>query len=43
VAVVLVTKDGVRVEPVRAGATSVIEKLGEAVGRIVEKRPEQKV
>lgn len=43
VAVVLVTKDGVRVEPVRAGTAGVIEKLGEAVGRIVEKRPDQKV
>ena len=42
VAIVLVTKDGVRVEPVR-GAGSVVEKLGEAVGKIVEKRAEQKV
>lgn len=38
VAVVLVTKDGVRVEPVRADAAGVVEKLGEAVGKIVEKR-----
>lgn len=41
VAVVLVTKDGVRVEPVRTGAASVVEKLGDAVGKIVEKRAAQ--
>ncbi len=41
VAVVLVTKDGVRVEPVRAGAAGVVEKLGEAVGKIVDKRAGQ--
>lgn len=37
VAVVLISKDGVRVETVRGTAT-VIEKLGEAVSKIVEKR-----
>ena len=31
------SKDGVRVETVR-GTTSVVEKLGEAVSKIVEKR-----
>jgi uncharacterized spore protein YtfJ len=40
VAVVLVTKDGVRVESVRNGAASFVEKLGDAVGKIVEKRAE---
>jgi uncharacterized spore protein YtfJ len=43
VAVILVTQDGVRVEPVRTGAAGVVEKLGEAVGKIVEKRAEAKV
>lgn len=42
VAVVIATKDGVRVEPVRAGAAGVVEKLGDAVGKIVEKRAEPK-
>jgi uncharacterized spore protein YtfJ len=42
VAVILVTKDGVRVEPVRNGAASVVEKLGEAVSKVVEKRAEVK-
>jgi uncharacterized spore protein YtfJ len=42
VAVVLVTKDGVRVEPVSSGAAGVVEKLGDAVGKIVEKRAGQK-
>jgi uncharacterized spore protein YtfJ len=38
VAVIIVNKDGVRVEPVRKGAATIVEKVGEAVGRIVEKR-----
>lgn len=42
VAVIVVDKDGVRVEPVRKGAASVIEKAGEALGRIVEKRGEKR-
>ncbi|MGE0865282.1 MAG: GerW family sporulation protein [Vicinamibacterales bacterium] len=37
VAVVIVNKDGVRVETVR-GTASVVEKLGEAVSKVVEKR-----
>jgi uncharacterized spore protein YtfJ len=41
VAVVLVNKEGVRVETVRGTAT-VIEKLGEAVSTIVEKRASAK-
>jgi uncharacterized spore protein YtfJ len=38
VAVIIVNKDGVRVEPVRKGAATIVETIGEAVGRIVEKR-----
>lgn len=37
VAVVIVNKEGVRVETVRGTAT-VVEKLGEAVSKVVEKR-----
>ena len=37
VAVLIVNKDGVRVEAVR-GTSTVVEKLGEAVSKIVEKR-----
>jgi uncharacterized spore protein YtfJ len=38
VAVIIISKDGVRVEPVRKGAANMVEKVGEAVGRIIEKR-----
>ncbi len=35
VAVVVVTKDGVRVEPVKGGAASLIEKVADVAGRFV--------
>jgi uncharacterized spore protein YtfJ len=38
VAIVVVNKDGVRIEPVRKAAATIVEKVGEALGRIVEKR-----
>ncbi len=41
-AVIIASKDGVRLEPVRKGAATVVEKAGEALGRIVEKRAEKK-
>jgi uncharacterized spore protein YtfJ len=41
VAVIVVNKDGVRVESVRRGAATMVEKFGEAVGRIMEKRNEK--
>lgn len=41
VAVIIVNKDGVRVEPVRRGAATMVEKVGEAVGKIMEKRGEK--
>jgi uncharacterized spore protein YtfJ len=41
VAIIVANKDGVRVEPVRKGAASVVEKAGEALGRIVERRGEK--
>jgi uncharacterized spore protein YtfJ len=43
VAIIVVDKDGVRVEPIKRGGTaSVVEKVGEAIGKIVEKRGEKK-
>ena len=41
VAVIIVNKDGVRLEGVRRGAATMFEKVGEAVGKIVEKRGEK--
>ena len=41
VAIVIINKDGVRVEPVRKGAATMVEKVGEAVGRILDKRGEK--
>ena len=41
VAVIIVNKDGVRLEGVRRGAATMIEKVGEAVGKIMEKRGEK--
>lgn len=40
VAVIIVNKDGVRVEPVR-GAATIVEQVGEAVGKIIDKRGER--
>jgi uncharacterized spore protein YtfJ len=42
VAVIIINKDGARVEPVRRGAATIVEKMGEAVGKIIEKRGEKK-
>jgi uncharacterized spore protein YtfJ len=42
VAVIIINKDGVRVEPIRRGVATVVEKVGEAVGKIIEKRGEKK-
>ena len=41
VAVIIVNKDGVRLEGVRRGAATMVEKVGEAVGKIMEKRAEK--
>ncbi len=40
-AVVIINKDGVKVEPIKGGTASVLEKMGETVGKIVEKRMEK--
>jgi uncharacterized spore protein YtfJ len=41
VAVIIADKDGVRLESVRRGAATLVEKAGEAVGKIMEKRSEK--
>ncbi|HXW06709.1 MAG TPA: spore germination protein GerW family protein [Vicinamibacterales bacterium] len=41
VAIIVINKDGVRVESTRRGAATMVEKVGEAVGRIIEKRGEK--
>jgi uncharacterized spore protein YtfJ len=41
VAVIVINKDGVRVEPVRRAAATVIEKVGEAVVHIMDRRGEK--
>ncbi len=41
VAVVVINKDGVRLESVRRGAANMVEKVGEAVGKIMDKRGEK--
>lgn len=42
VAVIIVNKDGVQVAPIVGGAATVVEKIGEAVGKALEKRGEKK-
>jgi uncharacterized spore protein YtfJ len=41
VAVIIVNKDGVRLESVRRSAATIVEKVGEAVGKIMDKRGEK--
>jgi uncharacterized spore protein YtfJ len=41
VAVVVITKDGARVEPIRRGVSTVIEKVGEAVVHIMDHRSDK--
>lgn len=36
VAIVIINKDGVRVEPIKGGVASAFEKLGEAAGKCME-------
>jgi uncharacterized spore protein YtfJ len=38
VAVIVINKDGVRVEPVKRGATPVLEKVVETIGKAAQKR-----
>lgn len=41
-ALIIVGKDGVRVEPIKGGTTTVLEKVGDVVGKAVERRVEKK-
>ncbi len=38
VAVIVITKDGVRLEPVRRGATPVLERVVDTIGKAAERR-----
>ncbi len=42
VAVIIVGKDGVTVAPIVGGAATAVEKIGEVVGKAIEKRGEKK-
>ncbi len=42
VAVVIIGKDGARVESIRGSASNFVETMGNAVGKVVEKRAEAK-
>jgi len=42
VAIVVIDKNGVRLETIKKGAASVVEKAGEALGKIVEKQANKK-
>lgn len=42
VAIIVVGKDGVRVEPVKKATANVIEKVGDVIGRMAERRAEKK-
>jgi uncharacterized spore protein YtfJ len=42
VAVIIVDKEGVRIEPVKRGLSTTIEKIGEVVPRVVEKFAEKR-
>ena len=42
VAIIVINKDGVRIEAVRKGTATVVEKIGEVVGKMAEQRNEKK-
>jgi len=42
IAVIVVNKDGVKIEPIRGTAASFVERVTEAVGRVMERREEKK-
>lgn len=42
IAVIVVNKDGVKIEPIRGTAASFVERVTEAVGRVMERRGEKK-
>ena len=42
VALIIVDKEGVRIEPIKGSTASVLEKVGDVIGRAAEKRGEKK-
>lgn len=42
VALIVVNKDGVRVDPIKGATASVLEKMGDAVGKAIERRSDKK-
>jgi len=42
IAIIIINKEGVRLEPVKGGMTSFAEKVAEIVGTVIEKRGEKK-
>ena len=42
IAVVIIDKDGVRVEPIRRGLSTMIEKIGETIPKVVDKIVEKR-
>lgn len=41
VAIIVINKDGVKVEPIKGSAASALEKVGDVIGKAVEKRGEK--
>lgn len=41
IGVIVVTKDGVRVEPIKGGTASVLESVGSAIGKAMERKTEE--
>ena len=42
VAVIVINKDGVRVQPVKSGAANFLDKVGGVIGQVMDKREQQK-
>ncbi len=42
VAIIIVNKDGVTLAPIVGGAATVVEKIGEVIAKVIEKRGEKK-
>ena len=42
VAMIVVNKDGVKVEPIKGATASVLEKVGDVVGKAIERRVDKK-
>jgi len=42
IAIIVISKDGVKVESIKGGTASALEKVGDVIGKAVEKRGEKK-